>query len=181
MDLPITSPYLGREYTECEQWRVHVLDRIRTERPALVVVATAHRYGADFGFTSYDPQWLAALTGLVGELRATGARVLVLGPVPDPHGNVPTCLSEHLDSVGACSPSRDAGIDRAGVAAEERAVADGGGEYADLTDLFCTAATCPVVIGSDLVFRDDNHLTPEYAALLAPVLQALVERATAAR
>jgi hypothetical protein len=181
MDLPITSPYLGREYTECEQWRAQVLDRMRTERPALVVVATAHRYGADFGFTAYDPQWLAALTRLVGELRATGARVLVLGPVPDPHGNVPTCLSEHLDSVGACSPARDAGIDRAGVAAEQSAVRAGGGDYADLTELFCTASACPVVVGNDLVFRDDNHLTPEYAALLAPVLQAIVDRATAGR
>src|SRR5205823_13848722 len=36
MDLPIRSPYLGREYTECEQWRGQVLDRLRTERPALV-------------------------------------------------------------------------------------------------------------------------------------------------
>src|SRR3954462_4062811 len=122
MDLPITSPYLGREDTECEQWRAQVLDRMRTELPSLVVVAMAHRYGADFGFTSYDPQWLAALTRLVGDLRATVARGLVLGPVPDPHGNVPTCLSEPLDSVGACSPARDAGIDPAGVAAEERAV-----------------------------------------------------------
>jgi hypothetical protein len=181
MELPTVSPYLQREYTECEQWRAGVLDRVRTERPALVVVAMAHRYGADFGFTAYDPQWLAGLTRLTAALRATGAAVLVLGPVPDPHDNVPICLSDHLDDVPACSPSRSAGVDDAGVAAEQRATEAGGGRYAPLTDLFCTASVCPVVVGDELVFRDDNHITPEYGAFLAPVLAALVDQALAGR
>jgi hypothetical protein len=179
MQLPIESPYLEREYTECEQWRGQVLDRVRAERPLLVVVAMVRRYAPDFGFGSYDPQWLAGLTRLTADLRATGAAVLVLGPVPDPHGNVPSCLSEHLDDVPACSPARPAGVDDAGVAAEQRATEAGGGRYAPVTDLFCTAAGCPVVVGDELVFRDDNHITPEYAAFLAPVLSALVDRTLA--
>src|SRR5262245_11034539 len=56
--LPITSPYLGREYTECEQWRTDILDRLQNEHPQLVVLSMSRRYGADFGFTSYDPAWL---------------------------------------------------------------------------------------------------------------------------
>ena len=51
----------------------------------------------------------------------------------------------------------------------------GGGQYADLTDLFCTADRCPVIVGNTLVFRDDNHVTVEYATLLGPVLSALVD------
>jgi SGNH domain (fused to AT3 domains) len=43
-----------------------------------------------------------------------------------------------------------------------------------VTDLFCFPQRCPVVVGADLVFRDDNHLTVEYAAYLAPVLAAEV-------
>jgi SGNH domain (fused to AT3 domains) len=50
-----------------------------------------------------------------------------------------------------------------------------GGEYADLAALFCTADRCPVIVGNTLVFRDDNHVTVEYATLLGPVLSALVE------
>jgi peptidoglycan/LPS O-acetylase OafA/YrhL len=179
LDLPTQSPYLGREYTECQQWRTQILDRLRAERPTLIVVDMVRRYTADYGFTVYGPEWLAALTGTVAELRSTGAVVLVLGPVPDPHGNVPTCLSDHLDSASACSPVRAVGMNEAGIAAEMEATVAGGGQYATLTDLFCTPTVCPVVVGNQLVFRDDNHLSIDYAQFLAPALAALVDRAMA--
>jgi peptidoglycan/LPS O-acetylase OafA/YrhL len=174
LDLPTRSPYLGRNYDECDQWRGQVLDRLRAEHPQLIVLDMVRRYGSDFGFTVYGPEWLAALTRTVTELRATGAVVLVLGPVPDPHENVPTCLSEHLDSVPACSPARDAAVNQGGIDGEAVATAAGGGQYAPVTDLFCTT-TCPVVVGNQLVFRDDNHLSIDYAQFLAPVLSALVD------
>lgn len=112
-------------------------------------------------------------------LRATGADVLVLGPVPDPHSTVPTCLSAHLDDATACTPARPTATNPAGIAAEAAATASGGGRYADLTDLFCTAERCPVIVGRDLVFRDDNHLTVEHAEALSPVIGALTDRVLA--
>ncbi len=172
LDLPITSPYLGRPYTECVEWRHQILDRLRSERPALVVVSMSRRYGQDYGFTVYSPEWLDSLTRLVQQLRSTGASVLVLGPVPDPRSFVPTCLSENLESVTACSPDRAVAVNDAGTTAEEQATVAGGGRYAALTDLFCTAERCPVIVGNQLVYRDDNHVTVGYAAWLAPVLDA---------
>ncbi|WP_448642739.1 acyltransferase family protein [Geodermatophilus sp. URMC 63] len=176
LDLPITSPYLGRPYTECVQWREQVVAGLRAAPPSLVVLAATRRYGADFGFTAYDEAWLDALGRMVAELRSTGARVLVLGPVPDPHTVVPTCLSAHLDDAAACTPDRATANDAAGIAAETQVVQAAGGRYADLTDLFCTAAECPLVVGDQLVFRDDNHLTTGYAAFLGPVVGALCDR-----
>jgi peptidoglycan/LPS O-acetylase OafA/YrhL len=176
-DLPINSPYLDREYTECEQWRGQIMDRLRAEHPALIVLGTAHHYGQDFGFTVYSRQWTDALTRTVAELRSTGATVLVLGPVPNPRMNVPTCLSGHLDSAAACGLPRAGALDDAGVAAEAAATAAGGGQYADVSAFFCTADRCPVVVGDRLVFRDDNHITVQYARWLSPVLGALVDRA----
>lgn len=177
LDLALTSPYLGREYTECEQWRGEVVERLRDEHPQLIVLGMSRRYGGDFGFTVYGPDWLDALTRMVADLRTTGAEVLVLGPVPDPHSTVPTCLSAHLDDAPACSPDRATAMDTSGIAAEAAATTAGGGSYADLTDLFCTADRCPVVVGNGLVFRDDNHLTVEHAEALSPVIGALVDRA----
>ncbi|MFF0818326.1 SGNH hydrolase domain-containing protein [Rhodococcus sp. NPDC003318] len=179
LDLPITSPYLGREYTECEQWRDQIIERLQAERPQLIVLSMSRRYGGDFGFTMYGPAWLDSLTRVVAQLRATGAAVLVLGPVPDPHSTVPTCLSAHLDDTTACSPPRPVSVNAAGVAAEAAATTAAGGQYADLTDLFCTADRCPVIVGKNLVFRDDNHLTLEHALALTPVVTALAERALA--
>jgi peptidoglycan/LPS O-acetylase OafA/YrhL len=178
-DLPIVSPYLGRRYTECEQWRGQIMGRLQAEHPRLVVLSMSRRYHADFSFASYDPAWIDTLTRTVAQLRATGATVLVLGPVADPQSSVPTCLSAHLDDATACAPPRSVATNGHGIAAERAATTAGGGHYADLTDLFCTPDRCPVIVGNTLVFRDDNHVTTEYAQLLAPVIGALTDRALA--
>lgn len=179
MKLPIMSPYLEREFTECKQWRADVLNRISNDRPALIVLDMVRRYGADFGFVSYDPAWLDGLTRLVSQLRRTGARVLVLGPVPDPHTTVPTCLSAHMDDASACAPNRSIAVNDNGIAAEAAAVQAGGGQYARLDQYFCTDTRCPVIVGNTMVFRDDNHITAEYAQLLSPVIAHLTESALA--
>jgi hypothetical protein len=177
LDLPITSPYLGREYTECEQWRGQVLARLRTERPRLIVMDMSRRYGGDFGFVSYDRAWLDALARMVAQLRAIGSAVLVLGPIPDPHTTVPTCLSEHTGDASACTPARPIAVNDSGITAEQAAATAGGGHYADLTSLFCTPIRCPFIVGDTLVYRDDNHLTVSYARTLAPVIGTLTDRA----
>ena len=181
-ELPIISPYLGRAYTECRQWRAQVLKRLATERPKLVVLDMSRRYGANFGFTTYDQDWVQGLAALVTDLREiTAARVLVLGPVPDPHTDVPVCLSGHLDDALACASTRSAALDASGIATEEQATSAAGGQYADLSELFCTTNRCPSIVGNDLVFRDDNHVTVTYAQRLAPVLGAFAEQAIAPR
>ena len=68
-------------------------------------------------------------------------------------------------------------FDQPGIAAESAAVKAGGGQYAELTDLFCTTSRCPVIVGNTLVYVDAGHLTIEYSRLLAPAIAALVDRA----
>lgn len=177
LDIPIVSPYLGRKYTECEQWRGEIVSRIAAERPRLVVLSMSRRYHADFSFASYDPAWIDALARVAAQLRGMGSQVLVLGPVADPQSSAPTCLSAHLDDAGACAPARSAAVNGDGIGAEQRVTTAAGGSYADLSDLFCTPERCPMIVGNTLVFRDDNHITTEYAQLLAPVLGALADRA----
>ncbi|MCV7101050.1 SGNH hydrolase domain-containing protein, partial [Mycobacterium palustre] len=183
MDLPITNPVLHREFTECERWRGDTLTRLRAERPRLIVLSAKRLYGSRYGwpsgFTSYDPAWIDSLTRLVRQLRGTGAQVLVLGPIPDPHTSVPTCLSGHLDDASACAPRRSGAVNQPGIAAEAAATQAGGGQYADLTDLFCTTDRCPAIVGNALVYVDRDHVTLEYARALAPVIGLLAERALA--
>lgn len=176
LDIPIVSPYLGRHYTECEQWRGEIVNRLAAERPRLVVLSMSRRYHADFSFASYDPAWIHALATVVAQLRGMGSQVLVLGPVADPQSSAPTCLSAHLDDAGTCAPARSVAVNGDGIDVEQRATTAAGGSYADLTDLFCSPERCPLVVGDTLVFRDDNHVTTEYAQLLAPVLGALADR-----
>lgn len=183
MDLPITNP-ITRLVSRCGQWRDEIIARIRAEQPQLVVVSMWRGYvagqgGYDPGFTSYDPAWNESLTSLVQQLRSTGANVLVLGPIPDPHRSVPICLSGQLDDATACSAPRSTAVNHPGIAAEAAATEAGGGQYVDLTDLFCAADRCPVIVGNSLVYFDWTHVTLEYSGQLAPVIGALADRALA--
>jgi peptidoglycan/LPS O-acetylase OafA/YrhL len=188
LDLPIANQLfsgLVERFEHCEQWRGQIMARLRAEHPRLIVVGLWRGYGAGngngwmSGFTSYDRAWIDGLTALVRQLRGTGAKVLVLGPTPDPHAHVPVCLSGHLDNATACSPPRSRAVNEAGIAAESAATKAGGGQYTDLTELFCTTNRCPVVVGNTMVYIDDEHMTLEYSRLLAPVMGGLADRALA--
>lgn len=180
LDIPIKDVNLRRDYTECEQWRGQVIARLQAEHPRLVVLSMTRRYGTragwEPGFATYDAKWTDSLTRQVQQLRRTGAQVLVLGPIPDPHSVPAICLSGHLDDAMACSPPRSAAVVEPGIAAESAATKAGGGHYVDLTPLFCTAERCPVIVGNTLVYFNETHVTSEYSRLLAPVLGALVGR-----
>lgn len=176
---------LNERSSHCEQWRGEIMNRLRTERPRLVVLDAWRGYGFDetspqsAGYAAYDPAWIESLTRLVQQLRAMGSAVLVLGPNPLSNTSIPICLSGHLDDVMACTPVRAAAVNTSGIAAESAATQTGGGQYADVTDLFCTANRCPVIVGNTLVYKDSNHITTEYSRLMAPTLAALADRAMA--
>lgn len=182
---PLILPTLldGRNYTECDNWRAEIIARLKAEHPKLIVLSMLRRYGGPDGqpetFTTYDQAWIDSLTQMVQQLRAIGSAVLVLGPIPDPQSIVPDCLSQHLDDATACSPARADAVNEEGIAAEVAAVKSGGGQYADITSLFCTTERCPVIVGNSLVYFDRKHATLEYAELLAPVLGVLADRALA--
>jgi peptidoglycan/LPS O-acetylase OafA/YrhL len=173
---------LVEDLQHCQQWRDDIVARLKVEHPRLVVVSVWRGYGIDetkSGFRAYDAAWLDGMTHLVRQLRDTGAQVLVLGPIPSPHANVPICVSGHLDDAAACSLSRSSAVDQSGIAAEAAATAAGGGQYADLSDLFCTAERCPVIVGNTLVYLDVSHLTLQYSRVLTPAIAALADRAFA--
>ncbi|WP_179474934.1 acyltransferase family protein [Mycolicibacterium vinylchloridicum] len=184
MDVAVGTAFrrLIESFQFCEQWRAEVLSRLQAQPPQLVVVSAFRGYGFDeemTGFKAYNPAWIESLTRLVRQLRDMGSQVLVLGPIASPHANVPICLSGNLDDATACAPSRSAAVNQPGVTAEATATTAGGGQYADLSDLFCTAERCPVVVGNTLVYMDVSHLSIPYSRQLAPAIGALTDRALA--
>ncbi|ORB01962.1 acyltransferase [Mycobacterium mantenii] len=176
LDLPIQI-FGQRNYTECEQWRSRIIARLRSEHPRLVVLGMLRHGGT--GSPPYGPAWTDSLKRLVEQLRETGADVLVVGPTPDLHSKVPDCLSVHLDDATACSSARSTAVNQTGIAAESTASIAGGGQYAEVTELFCAANRCPPIVGNTLVYEDEFHLTPEYARLMAPAMGALADRTLA--
>lgn len=186
MHLDITNPFrrLVEAAEHCKQWSTEILERLRAQPPELVVLSVWRGYGTAetmTGFTAYDQDWLDGLAGLVRGLRAIGSQVLVLGGIPDPGTDIPICVSGHPTDVSVCGRDRAAAVNAGGIAAERAVIDSAGGQYADLTALFCSADrpvnVCPAIVGNTLVYIDDSHVTPEYAKVAAPALGALAERA----
>lgn len=180
MDLTITNPLRRLASADCLRWREDIVTRLKNDPPKLVVMDAWRGYGSGHtwlsGFTSYDPTWLDSMKRIVAQLRGYGSKVLVLGPIPE-MGAASICLSGHLDDAAACSRPTSAAVNASGIAAEAAAVRAGGGEYLDVTKLFCTADRCPGIVGNTLVYFDWTHMSSAYSSELAPVVGALGARA----
>jgi peptidoglycan/LPS O-acetylase OafA/YrhL len=178
VDITLVSPDLGRTYFECDQWRTAVSSLIQAMHPSLVLLGIAPNYDSPYDVVQDGPAWLAGLERSVLALRSSGARVLVLGSIDSPDWVVPDCLSAHLDDIRACNVTpRDThdgpglvGYDNAGIIAERNAVVRGGGAFVDVKPWFCATTTCPVIVDNVLVFRDNSHITVQYAEYLAPLI-----------
>ncbi len=180
LELTVYSPVLGRTYTECAEFRRSALDRIRAERPRIVILGVARHYSTDYHFTVYSDAWISGLAAMVREIRALGPQVIVMGATPKPNlPDVPSCLSAHLSDTAACTTPTANAVNARGVAAERNAVQHAGGAYIDVEPWICTPETCAVIVGNLLVYRDDNHLTTTYVTWLTPALQHALDLATA--
>jgi hypothetical protein len=174
VDAPVWNGRLKREYHECTTWRSSALDRIRQERPDLVVVANSKfgtlAVGGAPDPAASSPRWDAALARMLERLGGMSRHVALLGDTPQHGGDPPVCLSAHADDARACAtPAREA-VPAERLAAEATVAAEAGVRFVDPTPWVCPWDPCPVVVGRLLVYHDAGHITRTYAEALAPYL-----------
>ncbi len=160
----VTVRNAGVPFAACETWREAALERLRAERPDVVLVSNSSR----LPFAAPDsriPAWSNGLERLFDDLPAT-SRVAVIANTPQFEESVPRCLSANLDDTAACAADRDAAVDADWIAAERAVTERRGHGYVDLTDWFCDAERCGGVQGDVLEFRDHSHLTTTWARAL---------------
>jgi len=166
---------LEREYDECADWREDALKRIEEkEKPELILISgristpvmeNGEQLPQEEGLAAMEEGYVEVLK----RLRNTGSEVAVIRDLPPSPRNVPNCVSEFLDKLDACTfrpdrPHIEAPDNRA--AARVKGV-----NLIDLTPIVCPKGICRAVIGDALVFRDYDHLTPTFAATLAPAIE----------
>jgi peptidoglycan/LPS O-acetylase OafA/YrhL len=165
-----------RAYTECDEWRDRVIERVAAERPALVLVASSHPYrSAGNGAPAESDGGVALATGLadtLGRLRPLAGAVALIGDTPKFDRDPPECLSSHLDEALGCAQPRATTVDVRWLAEEGRIAAQVGATFIDPTDWACPTDPCPAVIGRYLVYRDTHHLATPYVVALREHLGA---------
>ncbi|MGW3806895.1 acyltransferase family protein [Micromonospora sp. NPDC005113] len=108
-----------------------------------------------------------------------GTRIVVVVDNPGLGSANLSCLVDDAANGGdprRCAVDRQAALGTRDALEEAAKRTDGKVPTVDLTDLFCTATQCPLVIGNVIVYRDAHHMTATYARTLG---SHLVERVAA--
>jgi peptidoglycan/LPS O-acetylase OafA/YrhL len=167
----------GRARANCVQWNREVRAWFAAHPEVSSVMVAAHAGAgvvaapgvavADARRDGYARAW-SALPGSVRD-------VVVLRDTPRMRGATLDCVASamgrHADAARACAVPRDFALKPdAAVAA---ASSPGGRRVraVDLTDVLCDDARCLPVVGGALVYKDEDHFTPVFAATLAPQLR----------
>ncbi|WPF82464.1 acyltransferase family protein [Sanguibacter sp. 4.1] len=133
------------------------------------LVVTSNRTQVAFVDSAEVPGPVEGFVRAWDSLRSAGLPVVVLAdnPLMLPDDATSECVLEHLDGPEACERSRaEAMPTDHQIAAAHLADVD----LVDTAPWFCTSDTCPAVVGSVLVYRDEQHLTPAYTRTLVPRL-----------
>ena len=157
----------------CDAWREETLRRIEDdERPQMVVVATSTSMslgvvvaGRRLSPQASVPHYRRGLESTLRRLRATGARVVVIKDLPRSPHDVPDCVSRQPKRVDLCAFRHHQPRDRA--FDEQSTAAVDGADPIDPAPVVCPDDVCPAVMGSALVYRDDNHFTATFARTLS--------------
>jgi hypothetical protein len=174
-DVPVFEKTFNRLYTECQQWRSSALARIAALHPALVLVATY--------FDSRDPYppssnpeavWVDGWRRSFLSLQASADHVVMMVDNLYRFTSGPDCAATHPTSLTTCIQSTTSGglmqpVRRANTAKLAESL---GVTVIDPLPWMCLNTKCPIVIGNVLTYRDNHHITPPFARLLAPMLEA---------
>jgi hypothetical protein len=166
-----------RGVPSCDSWRERAIGRIRSLSPSLVLLANADVYlgSADSRLLGTTPDAFRAAMGRTLDALA-GVPTAVLSPIPKPGFDVPMCLARaawHPRTGGDCTFSPPVSESKR----LEREAGDGRADvtFIDMSSTVCRSTSCSPIANGEIVFRDDNHLTPRFARTLAPVLRDRID------
>lgn len=163
----------------CVRWK-EALDRKLAAEPPYDAILVTHRAGMFYpNAAPGEDQQTTVVRGLVESWTTQaerGARIIAIADNPSATRETASCVAQHrLRANEYCALERSTAFDRFDPhAAATRALP--GSSLIDLSDLYCDAESCPVVIGNVVVYRDDNHITRTFSRTLAPRLGEELER-----
>jgi peptidoglycan/LPS O-acetylase OafA/YrhL len=176
-DFPNYSNALGREYTECSEYRAFALDQIEQIQPDLVIVDSARKgvILSDNGEPNTDDgainaAWEDGLDRTLSQIRPNTDRLVVLGDIAYAPSPGLDCLTANPNNADKCAvPVEDAVLADHNRMEEEVALRNDA-EYVDIVPLFCTDEACPAVVGGLTTRRDAIHVNENYALWLSEAL-----------
>lgn len=174
-DFPTYSNILGREYTECMDYRAWALDKIAEIKPDLVIISSARdgslRSVNGKGTTDgVDAAWEDGLQKTLANITPHADKVIVLGDQAYPTQEGIACLEANPNDVPTCGDAFEDAVHAEHNTMEARVSQQNGAEYIDTIPWMCTQDFCPAVIDGITVHRDRMHINEAFASWLSEVL-----------
>lgn len=168
VDLPIYSPLLKRQYTECEAWRPNVVDRLIEVKPDLTIVSSDRWLPTSVTRDADPTRQGEAMARLLNQIPGA---IAIIADTPASRFDVPICLSQNPADITLCATTRVVAFGRQQAVRERVAALAANATLVDLSNVICPADPCQAVVAGMIVQRDDHHLTATFATSLAGVLE----------
>jgi peptidoglycan/LPS O-acetylase OafA/YrhL len=177
--VPIWDTIRNQPFTECDAFNDNALADIARIKPDVVVISglpkaigggLTGRTVRSFPSPDLEAVWAAGESRTITAAEGAGARVVVVGDIPEASSDPATCLRAHLGAPQQCAGVQSQVVFAGHNAAEQAAVEQAGATYVPMVDLMCLDDSCPAVIAGRVVYRDQWHLTASFAMYLVNVI-----------
>lgn len=179
----VTTAVQGEPYEQCREWGMSVMQEVRTEKPAAVIVGSLRSEAFDDDSAITSDALVQGYVSYWSQLVDQGTAVIALSDNPQPRpSGVPVyeCVDEHRDDPDA-QCSWDAEDGRGSPAMREAADEVEGAEYVDMNPWVCPDGRCVGVWRNIMTYRQGSHLTKTFVMALAePLAAQLLPLVTAA-
>lgn len=167
VDEPYFYGRIGREYTECADWRSAALREVASMKPDVVVMSSFPTLVLD------EEQWIDGTSSVLRKISPSVGHVFLVRATPRLPFNGPDCLAARqwrlslLDFSNDCR-ARAQSPENVDVYSWLKQAASGFGNVAivDMNDFVCPQLVCAAERENQIVFRDNQHLTASFARSL---------------
>lgn len=174
VDAPIFYSRIGREYTECAQWRHDALLKVTQIAPDILLFGSAYA-----AFT--QEQWTEGTASVLGRISTAVDRVFLLLDTPSLPFDGPDCLVKHairpdwLAGSDACSsPAASPQAEAIKIWLGAAVARFPNVALLDMNTYVCPGGICHAELDGQIVFRDSQHLSGSFSeALSAPMKKRL--------
>jgi hypothetical protein len=171
VDEPIFYPRIGRDYSECTQWRREALREVAALNPDVVIL------GSTFTYNFSQQQWVDGTARVLKVISPATRHIYIMRSTPVLPFDGPSCLAPRSALYKAISrnsecvaPASNPLSDNVFAWLSAAAAQFNNVSVIDMTDVICPNKQCHAELDGTIVFRDTQHLTLTFTEALAPLL-----------
>lgn len=154
---------IGREYTECSEWRNKAIEWLRAKKVENIFLGST----ASSGFT--EKQWTEGTGRILEALSRNADALYVIEANPTLAFNGPDCLIKEKNKGGNRCASSAENTQYSQVSSFLKNAVDRypKAHWIETASFVCPDGTCQAIRRNTVVFRDEQHLTATFTATAA--------------